>query len=57
MNLEKGKASITVYPDGTTKGFFFEIDEELHTSFKSKAAEEKKNMKEILIDLIEKYVG
>ena len=54
--LEKGKASKTVYPDGTEKkGFFMQVDEELLLKFKVRTTEKKTTMVDCLTKFIKKY--
>ena len=56
--LEKGKASKTVYPDGTEKkGFFMQLDEDLLTKFKVRTTENRMTMTECITKFIQTYIG
>lgn len=53
--LEKGKASRTIYPDGTV-GVFFRIDKDVYEKFNEKCQEKGLKKKFKLVELIKKYV-
>jgi len=52
--MEKGKASRTVYPDGTV-GVFFRIDEKVYEKFAQKCIENGVKKKFKLVELIKKF--
>jgi hypothetical protein len=52
--LETGKASRTVYPDGTV-GVFFRIDKDVYEKFTKKCEENGLKKKFKLVELIKKF--
>jgi len=58
--LDKGKASKTVYPNGAVtdkKGFFMQLDEDLLTQFKVRTTENRMTMTECVTKFIKTYIG
>ena len=52
--LETGKASRTIYPDGTV-GVFFRIDAKVYEKFSNKCVEHGMKKKFKLVELIKKF--
>ncbi len=59
--LDKGKASKTVYPDGVTEikddAIYIKVNADIKASFKARCAENKMNMDTCITKFIETYIG